>query len=219
MPRGSHFDHDHQSNAAKVWTSDPKFQDHNEEIAPDGPAAVSAYMRSAKGSALLDPWHIEFLFLRHMRRGVEGKVLAETDQRLLYGWYVWQAIWNGLNAPPRPTADEFLAQKDRVKAIVGAGQPLSNPLDVVYIAADDFANQHDIPLSWKKQRKAFRSAMEEGRKAARVWSDELARQRANELTQPRKLGQRMPLAPTTPVFMRNHHTPQPKYRHRHRITS
>src|SRR2546430_16930718 len=86
MPRGSHFDHEHQSNAAKKWASDPRFHGHNEAIAPDGPAAVRAYMRSVKGSALSDPWRIGFLFLEHMIRGIAGEVLPETDQRLPYGW-------------------------------------------------------------------------------------------------------------------------------------
>jgi hypothetical protein len=216
MPRGSHFDHNHQSQAARQWTRDPRFHEHNEVIAPDGPAAVSAYMRSAKGSALLDAWHVEFLFLENMTRGVEGGGLPETDRRLLYGWYVWRAIWGGLNATPKPTADEFLQEKDRVKAIVGSGMPLSHPLDVVYIAPDDFADQRGVSLSRKKQRKAFRTAMEQARVAAKAWSDEIAQQRHAEQSTPRKPGQRRP-STSTPVFVSNRRTSQ-KYQHRHRIT-
>lgn len=141
MTRGAHLTPQHQSNAGRARTSAAGFHAHNRSISPDGPAAQSAYMRARKGSALLDPWHIEFLFLADMHKGIDqAENLSENDRRLLFGWYVWNAIWDNLNAPVRPTADEFLANKNRMKIVVGCGQLLVNPLDIVYVA----------PVIWRK---------------------------------------------------------------------
>lgn len=214
--RGAHFNYDHQSKAGKKRASTKAFRSHNQVIAPDGPAAQSAYMRAMKGSALLDPWHIEFLFLKDMRKGIElGETISEKDQRLLFGWYVWNAIWGNLNAPSKPTADEFLSQKDRVKDIVGRGEGLCDPLDVLFIAPDDFCDRQGVPLRRRKQRKAFRMALGTARTAAEAQSIQRARQQ--EEHQPRKAGQRLPMvAATQPTFVTRSQVPK-KYRHRHRL--
>lgn len=211
----AHLTPEHQSSAGKARASTPAFRSHNQGIAPDGPAAQSAYMRSMKGSALLDPWHVEFLFLEDMKKGIEGEVLSEENRRLLFGWYVWNALWGNLNAPARPTADEFLANKDRVKAIVGRGQELCDPLDVLFIAPDDFCDRQGVSLHWKKQRKAFRMALRAARTAAEAWSIQVARQQYEH--EGRKVGQRLSMA-TAPQPSFGAHSPLPKtYRHRRRL--
>jgi hypothetical protein len=124
-------------------------------------------------------------------------------------------LWGNLNAPARPTADEFLFYKDRVKAIVGRGEALCDPLDVLFIAPDDFCNCQGVPLHWKKQRKAFRQALLAARSAAEAWSVQVARQQYEH--EGRKVGQRLPMAPPPqPSF--GVRSPLPKtYRHRRRL--
>jgi hypothetical protein len=214
MNRRAHLTPQHQSNAGRARASAAGFFTHNRAISPDGPAAQSAYMRARKGSALLDPWHVEFLFLADMKKGIEqGEALREDDQRLLFGWYVWSAIWGNLNAPARPTADEFLANAARARAVVDRGLALADPLEVIYVAPDDFCNCRGEPLRRAKQRKAFRAAMARAREAAEAWNAEVARQQHSSATG----RQKSPLVTSRPAFITNARLPKAKYRHRRRV--
>ena len=188
MTRGSHLTPEHQSEAGKGRAAQTTFLGHNKQIAPDGFAAASAYMRGPFGLRLLDPSHIQFLRPEHLV-GKEGKPLSSEAQRLQFGVYVWKTIWEHIPDHPQPPTNEvYLAEMKRVQALIGRGQSLEEPFDAVFIAPNDFCNETSQPYSWKKQRKLFRAALRNACMAA------LQHNRT-----PRKLGQRRPmnLASTT----------------------
>jgi hypothetical protein len=209
---------EHQRRAALARTRDPNFLKHNQQIAPDGPAASMAYHRARTGKALIDHWHSEFLFLDDYAKSLDQtQHYSECQRRWLHGWHVWNAIWGGLNAPPRPTQEEFAERMERTQTLVSNGLPLQDPLDVIFVAPDDYCGQDGEPLSPKKQRKAYRHAMERARAEAESWSARVALQRTEHST-PRQPGKRRkPSTSSRPRFLRNPPL-QRKYQHRYRIT-
>lgn len=161
------------------------FLDHNREIAPDGFAAQSAYMRAFIGLRLLSPEHIQFLRPEDLR-GEGGQPLTSETQRLYYGVYVWKSIWGHFPEPPRPPTDsEYLASVVRVQAVVGVGRTLEDPLDGVYLAPNDFCSRRGKPYSHRTQRRMFRSALQAACTTA------LQRYMTNQ----RKVGQRVLMSP------------------------
>jgi len=196
MPRGAHFDHFHQSEAARKRAAMPSFPRHNQAIAPDGPDAQSAYMRAPKGSRLLSPWHIQFLRLEHLQIDIDqGCAFSDEDRRLLFGSYVWKAIWQFLPSPDPPSREAFLAAIKRVTAHTRQGKALDDPLEVVYLAPNDFCKKDGTPLRPVQQRRLFRAAMRAGRTAAEQWSQADLQQRRLERGQPvpRIIGRRRPM--------------------------
>ena len=217
MTRGAHFDQEHQRNAAKARTQTTGFHLHNQEIASDGPAAQSAYLRARKGSSLLDHWHAEFLFLNDYAKSIDqSEQYTETEKRWLHGWHVWHAIWDGLNAPPQPTQEEFMKRMEQTRSLVSKGYPLPDPLAIVYVAPDDFCDGRGHPLRKEKQRKCYRSLMERARTQARAWSDGVAQQRAEQDRSQKLMVQRKKGISAAPSFVTINHQPS-RYKHRRRI--
>jgi len=193
MTRGSHLTPAHQSHAGKGRATQASFLTHNQQIAPDGFAAMSAYMRAPAGLRLLDPAHIQFLRPEQIA-GKQGRPLSPPEKRLQFGVYVWRMVWEHVpSPPPPPTDEEYLYEMQRIQALIGQGQPLSDPLDGVYAAPNDFRDSGGNPFSWKKQRKLFREALKAACAAA-VWRNET----------PRKVGQRRPLYETPASLMWSH---------------
>jgi len=164
--RGAHFTPEHQQRAGKGRATQASFLTHNKQIAPDGFAAVSAYMRAPAGLRLLDPAHIQFLRPEQIV-GKGGAPLSLENRRLLFGCYVWRMVWEHIpNHPPPPTNEMYLREMNRVQALIGRGQPLEDPLDGVYVAPNDFCNADGLPLSGKKQRKLYRAVLNDACSAA-----------------------------------------------------
>lgn len=206
MPKGSHLSSEHQRRAGKQRALSRSFLAHNQRIAPDGFRAQSAYMRAPVGSRLLKAEDRQFLFLADLRTSRDlGRVLTEQEQRLLYGRYAWDAVWEGLNAPAKPEAHEFLQRAQETSTRTRAGLPLEQPLDVLFIAADDFFGKEGKPLRKDQQRACFRAALRAGRAAAQAWSAQVAQERAQAAqTQPRQVGRRVAMQPQpAPAFVRS----------------
>lgn len=211
MPKGSNLSPEHQRRAGQQRAAQRSFLQHNQRIAPDGPSAVSAYMRAPAGSQLLDPSDVQFLVLADMRKSRDpGCAITEQEQRLLYGWYVWRAVWDGLNSPAKPDADQFLQRALKASTRTRAGLPLEHPLDIVFVAADDFFGAAGKPLKKDQQRARFRAALARGRQAAQAWSAQIARERAQaSRTQPRQVGRRVAMnqPATTSAFVSSQRQP------------
>lgn len=203
MPRGAHFTPAHQQAAARKRVEQSSFLEHNRTIARDGACACSALMRAPSGSRLLHSEDVQFLFLEdlHPSRDRSQKI-SEKDRRLLYGRYVWDAIWYGLNAPGKPDADTFLKRSLEIRKSLWGKTQLDDPLEVVYIAPNDFCQSDGSLLRREKQRAAFRMALRVGREAAQVWSKAVADERAGDHHHSRSVGRRVPLQTATPVFAR-----------------
>lgn len=117
-------------------------------------------MRGPHGLRLLDPAHIVFLRPEDLG-GKEGQPLTTREQRLQYGVYLWQAVYqHAPNPPPLPTDEEFLREASRVQQQVARGLPLDHPMDVVYVTPNSFCNAQGEAFAPRKQRKLLRTALQ-----------------------------------------------------------
>lgn len=197
--RAEDFTSESQSELGRRRAQQASFLEHNQAIASDGFSAWSAYMRGPAGLPLLQPGHIQFLQPQQLR-GPCGVQLSYERQRILFGLYVWRAVWDGVAPRPNlPTDESFLIEMDRVQARLQCGFALENPLDVVYAAPDDFCDGTGEPWPFRKQRKLFREAIAAGELAAR---EHAARAIAEYVTAEWRLGQRRPQQ-RPPIF--GHH--------------
>lgn len=142
------------------------FQTHNEDVAPEGFWAQSAYLRAA-GARLLDASQIQFLRPEDLRAGPGEPPFTPTKQRLVFGFFVWQFVWQQARhiEPPLPTDEEYLAKACQVQERLGQGLDLENLLDALWCAPNDFKDESGIPWSARRQRKLFRSALQQARQA------------------------------------------------------
>ncbi len=202
--RAEQFDRTHQRNAANQRVRQETFLPHNQTIAQDGYAAISAYMRAPAGLRLLHPEHIQFLRPEQLG-GKDGAPLSPREQRLRFGLYVWRMVWDNLPfAPPMPTDEEYLLQVNRVQALVGRGLPLEAPLDAVFLAPGDLCDGAGVPYAARKQRRLFRAALRTACEAAQHWHEDVLRAlKADQQQPPRKLGQRRPMQALTTEVQHN----------------
>jgi hypothetical protein len=153
-----------QTRAAQV-----SHRDHNRAIASSGYWAWSTItMRGSTGLKLAMTWQIHFLRPERLK-GPDGECLSSREQRLLFGIYVWKATWEGLPWPPPPTDEQYLAEVARVQAVVGRGLPLAHPMDALYVAPNDFCDEHGQAWGKTRQRKLFRDAL----RAARAYAEDM----------------------------------------------
>ncbi|GHP00848.1 hypothetical protein KSF_108950 [Reticulibacter mediterranei] len=199
--RAATFTKEHQQAAARGRTQQASFLPHNRQIAPDGFRSQSASMRSSLGLRLLRPEHVQFLRPEQLC-GPGGAPLTPEQQRVLYGLYIWKALWDNLAPLPQPPTDsEFLTCVAYVQARLHHGLGLEYPLHVMYAAPNDFCDRTGAPWSRRKQRKLFREAMRNGRACAEALALQWQQQdRPQSVTQPRKLGQRRSSRHGDPLF-------------------
>jgi hypothetical protein len=148
------------------------FQKHNEEVAPEGFWAQSAYLRAA-GARLLDASQIQFLRPEDLRAGPGEPPFTPTKQRLVFGFFVWKFVWQQARhiEPLLPTDEEYLTKACQVKARLGQGLELENVLDALWCAPNDFKDETGNPWSPRRQRKLFRSALQLARQEVRAMAD------------------------------------------------
>jgi hypothetical protein len=198
--RAQAFTREYQQEQACKRVAHPSFLAHNRRIAPDGFAAQSAHMRATNGQRLLHARHVQFLRPEELR-GPHGRHLSHGQQRLAFGLYVWQTIWEFLAPQPEmPTDEEFLAHVVRIQSRLQHGLPLENALDIVYAAPGDFCDAAGSPWSPRKQRRLFREALRAARVAAEAQIVQSRQEaQAERMQQPHNVGQRRPM-PAVPMF-------------------
>src|SRR5260370_23404673 len=164
--RAQQFTPEYQHEMGRRRAQQSSFLAHNQHIAPDGLRAQSAYMRAPCGLRLLRPEHIQFLRPEDLLRehGPNERFLSPREQRLYFGLYVLKAIWQDPAPQPLlPTNEQFLATAAPIRDRLNHGLALEHPLDVVYVAPNDFCDESGIPWPSRKQRKLFREALSTGR--------------------------------------------------------
>lgn len=154
------------------------FIQHNQAIAGEGFWSQSATLR-APSNRLLDHTQIEFLRPEAFRYcllqdGTQHR-FSQQEQRLVFGTHVWFLIWRSVEWAAPPMADDaaYLAESDRVRAILGRGESLPTPLDALFITPNDFCDDAGQLLRPENQRKFFRAALRKAHQAALAHAKEI----------------------------------------------
>ncbi len=180
--KGDHLTVRHQRKAAAQRTHQPDFIQHNQQISHDAAARQRVKLRAHKGSNLLLSADVHQCWLGDIRDTL-GASLSEGQRRIILGGYIWRYLQEGLCIElPRPRSPcAFFALVAQAKQYAGQGLSLPHPLFVMALAPEDFGRKGPRPLPRDRQKKRYRAALYEARRAAEdLQNHEEERQQIND---------------------------------------